>query len=198
MIKVNPISIKGDWDDGYALDMHTISSDFIGYDDYNHYQNERTPLGELLYQLKYHNNVAVVGDIADVAIEFIRFSWKIRIDLIIPVPPSNTNRPIQPVEAIVNVIGWKLGIPILNNALKKIKDTRQLQAKNITDQQERTDILKDAFQVVDHSIENKNVLLFDDLYGSGTTLKIITNVLKKNAKPNRVYVLTCTKKRASS
>jgi hypothetical protein len=31
-LKINPIEIKGSWTQGWALDLHTLSSTFIGDD----------------------------------------------------------------------------------------------------------------------------------------------------------------------
>jgi hypothetical protein len=52
---MNPAEVRGAWRHGWTLDVHTISSEFLGYDQNGHPQFEttRSPLGELLYQLKY-------------------------------------------------------------------------------------------------------------------------------------------------
>ena len=36
-IEINPRRLRGPWDDGYALDVHTRSSTFLGYDQYGHH-----------------------------------------------------------------------------------------------------------------------------------------------------------------
>jgi competence protein ComFC len=198
MVNINPIKIKGNWDDGYALDLHTLSSDFVGYDEYDHpqFDTKYSPLGNLIHQLKYGNNLSVLSDIVDTLVSFIRDKWKIRIDLILPIPPSKTDRTIQPVEVIADGIGNKLVINVVRNSLVKTKDTGQL--KNIDIPQERAKILENAFQIVDRVFEKKNVLLIDDLYRSGSTLNAITGVLQKYGKTNRVYVLTPTRTRVNS
>ncbi len=33
MVTINPIKLSGNWTEGYALDIHTIDSTFIGYDE---------------------------------------------------------------------------------------------------------------------------------------------------------------------
>lgn len=198
MVKVNPTSIHGNWDEGYALDMHTLSSEFIGYDQYDHprFHTEYSPLGNLILQLKYGNNVGVLGDIVDTVVTFIKFKWKIHIDLILPIPPSKTDRKTQPVETIADGVGKNLKISVAKNVLKKTKDTGEL--KSIDIPEERTRILENAFQVTDHIVERKNILLLDDLYRSGATLKAITDLLKKHGKTNKVYVLALTKTRVKS
>ena len=195
MIQISPQVIKGNWDAGYALDKHSLSSECISYNEYGYpqFDTKYSPLGELIVQLKYRNNLAVLEAIVDTIVSFIKYKWLIYIDLILPTPPSKTDRLVQPVEVMADRVGRILKVEVSNNVLKKVKDTKQL--KSITDQQERTNILKDAFQIVDRATENKNILLLDDLYDSGTTLNIITGVLKKYGKPNKVYILACTKTR---
>ncbi|HEY8749953.1 MAG TPA: hypothetical protein VIM11_18360 [Tepidisphaeraceae bacterium] len=57
----NPIEIPGAWTRGWTLDLHTISSTFLGYNEYGHaqYDTTRSTLGELLYQLKYRGKNTV-------------------------------------------------------------------------------------------------------------------------------------------
>ncbi|MGD0855176.1 MAG: ComF family protein [Dehalococcoidia bacterium] len=198
MVNVNPIKIQGNWNEGYALDIHTLSSEFIGYDEYDHprFDTKYSPLGDLLHQLKYGNNVGVLSNIVDTVASFIKFKWKIHIDLILPIPPSKTDRKTQPVEAIADGVGKNLTIKVAKNVLIKTKDTGQL--KNVDIPEERTKILKNAFQLADHIVENKDILLLDDLYRSGATLKAITDLLQKYGKTNRVYVLTLTRTRVNS
>ena len=198
MVKVNPTSIRGNWDDGYVLDIHTISSEFSGYDEYDHpqFDTKYSPLGDLLLQLKYRGNVEGVGDIVDTAVSFIKYKWKIHIDLILPIPPSKTDRKIQPVEIIADGIAKNLKIKLSKDVLIKTKDTGEL--KNIDVPQERTKILENAFKIAGTIVENKNILLLDDLYRSGSTLKTITGLLKKHGKPNKVYVLALTRTRVKS
>lgn len=184
----------GSWDGCYVLDKHILSSECIGEDEFGHlkFDTTRTQMGELVFQIKYRDNYSVLGTIIDTIVDFIINVWKISIDLILPVPPSKQNRAIQPVEAIADGVGKKLGVEVSNSILMKVKDTSQLPLKNITDQSKREELLRDAFKVINGAVANKNVLVLDDLFDSGTTLRIITDVLKKNGKPNKVYVLACT------
>jgi hypothetical protein len=54
-MKTNPVQVQGAWRLGWALDVHTTSSEFLGYDQNGNpqFNTTRSPLGELLYQLKY-------------------------------------------------------------------------------------------------------------------------------------------------
>jgi predicted amidophosphoribosyltransferase len=200
MIKVNPIRLRGNWTAGFALDVHTIKSIPVGYDEYGHrvFDTQRSPIGELLYRLKYQADQSALPAIVEVASHFLktRLSWNIDGSLngIVPVPPS-TPRNFQPVIAIAKGIGAQMNIQLYQNALKKIKATPAL--KNVFDYQKRLEVLNNVF-AVNEQLQQKNVVLFDDLYRSGATLQVITRVLYEQGKVNNVYVLTLTKTRSKT
>ena len=89
------ITIDGNWKKGIALDFHSISSTYLGVDEQGHdqYETVRSDIGELIYQLKYQQNTAVVSAI----IRYINRKVKglSSFDYIIPTPPSKI-RKIQP------------------------------------------------------------------------------------------------------
>ena len=162
--KMHPIKIEGNWQIGYALDVHTKSSQFLGYDEFGRsvFDTERSQIGQLLYRLKYQSDQSLIPEIVPLATSFSEFKT---IDSIIPVPPSHINRPFQPVIEIAKAIGAKIGIPVLTDVVIKIKDTPEL--KNIDNLEERKKILQDAFAVKTvGGLSGQTVLLFDDLYRS--------------------------------
>lgn len=61
---------------------------------------------------------------------------------------------------------------------------------------ERQAQLASAFRVVDDRFAGRRVLLFDDLYRSGETLREITRTLVSEGNIDRVYVLTLTRTRS--
>ena len=195
MTEIRPYKIAGNWVDGYALDTHTISSEFLGYDGFGHeiFDTKRSKLGELLYRLKSKQNINVKDQIVEIAINFINSQWKDIIDGIIPIPPSNVGRRVQPVIVIAKDIADKLGINLYEKALMKIKETPEL--KNVLDFHARLAILKDIFHVNAQQTEGKLLLLFDDLFRSGATLNAATEALYQQGKAGKVYVLTLTRTR---
>jgi predicted amidophosphoribosyltransferase len=194
--KMHPIKIEGNWQIGYALDVHTKSSQFLGYDEFGRsvFDTERSQIGQLLYRLKYQSDQSVIPEIVRLATSFSEFKT---IDSIIPVPPSHINRPFQPVIEIAKAIGAKIGIPVLTDVVIKIKDTPEL--KNIDNLEERKKILQDAFAVKTvGGLSGQTVLLFDDLYRSGATLFSLTTLLYNQGKAKSIKVLTLTKTRSKS
>jgi competence protein ComFC len=190
-VEINPRFLRGPWDAGFALDKHTRSSVYLGVDQWGHdrYETTRSPIGELLYQLKYRSDQSGVEPLAEAAAKFLAQLWA--VDAIVPVPPSNA-RQSQPVVAVADVIAAKLGVPICVGCLTKVKQTPQL--KDITEYDKRKEVLSGAFAADPNLTAGKRLLLFDDLYGSGATVGHIAEVLKKDGQAKAVYLLTLTTK----
>jgi competence protein ComFC len=199
LIKINPQKIKGERFEGYTLDVHTISSVFLGYDGYGHAQfdTQRSELGELLYRLKYKSDKSVLDDIVKMTAAFIKSNWQIakKVDAIIPVPPSKSGRSFQPVFEIAKGVGSRLQIPVYRNVLTKVEETPEL--KDIYEYKQRLKLLKNSFAVEDASkTTKKNILLLDDLYRSGATVDAIVRTLFAEGKASKVYVLALTRTRS--
>lgn len=192
-VKIKPRRLQGGpWTDGYALHIHTLSSTFIGNDQFNHprFDTVRSPVGELLYRLKYRNDQTAVDQLAEAAEGFIK-TWNPPLDAIIPVPAS-VLRKTQPVIAVATALAARVHIPLWATALSKVKQTPQL--KDVVEYDKRREALKDAFAVTAEQTAGKKLLLFDDLFGSGATVRHIVEVLKGPGGATAVYLLTLTKK----
>lgn len=183
----------GKWRRGFAFDLHTTSSTYLGPDEFgrDRYDNKYTEMGELVYQLKYKRDKSAIPKI----IELLKAITGIeKSDFIIAVPSSNKNRAFQPVDEIATALGKQRGVPVLIGFLEK--ESRGKELKNTTDPGEREKLLKDAIKIVGHrNVKGKNVLLVDDLYDSGATLNACSSVLYEEAGVKRVAVLTMTKTR---
>ncbi len=185
----------GEWREGFALDVHTISSGFLGYDEFGHemFDTKRSEIGEALYRLKYKGDFSVVGAIVESAVAFcVRRNW--RPDLVVPVPPSNPFRNIQPVSLIADRLARGLAVSCCVECLIKIKDTPQL--KDILDFQARIELLKNAFRASKELMEGRQILLFDDLYRSGATARSATATILNQGRASSVYFLALTHTRS--
>lgn len=189
---INQIKLNGSWTEGYAMDVHVISSEFLGYDEYDHpeFNTTRSEIGDLVYQLKYKNNKNKVNDIIKLIDPFLK-QWTILtdIDVVIPIPPTKKNRIFQPVFEISDKIAKHINKPIRFDFLEKI-DSEQL--KNLTPEEKNNAI---SGSIIKHKnfIRKVNILLIDDLYKSGTTLNEVCKILKTDTNVNNIYVLTMTK-----
>lgn len=185
--------LTGRWRKGYAFDLHTLASTYLGPDAYGHdqFENERSEMGKLLYQLKYRGDRGAIGKIIDL-LKGIRGIDK--FDFLMPVPPSK-ERAFQPVEAIVEALGAQRGVPVLIGYLKKQRFGAEL--KNVDTHEQREKALKETIKIAStKNISGKSILLIDDLYRSGATLNACCAVLEEQARVDSICVLTMTKTRS--
>lgn len=193
-----PIKLSGNFNEGYSLDIHTVTSKLT---DNGSFITERTKLGQLLYEYKYCNNRNAEDELTKIIVEFLDKLLiepclgnirRKKVFVVIPIPPSNTQRPYQPVYELVKRIFNPFKLTIDTNYLHK-KATPEL--KSIEDLDSRKEVLKNAFSTVDKRYKGKSVILFDDLFRSGETLNAATKILKEHGEVAEVFVLTITKTR---
>jgi predicted amidophosphoribosyltransferase len=193
-LPIQPRKLQGPWTEGFALDLHTTRSEFLGDDAYGRpvFDTTRSPLGDLLYRLKNRGDKSALEPIVEVVIAFLR-SWAVTVDAIVPVPPSNTSRKNQPVIAVATLVSARTGIPLSASYLWKVKSTAQL--KDVFERTKRDQILAGAFAVNREWTTGKRLLVFDDLYRSGATAGAITRLLQGEGAASAVYLLTLTQTR---
>jgi predicted amidophosphoribosyltransferase len=172
IVETHPEHIDGPWIEGFVLDRHVISSRPIGYaGEYMQFETTRSPLGELVYQLKYRNGP--LDDIVETAVAFVTERWSGSIDCVVPPPPS-LHRTRQPAVLIAEGIAKSFGVPTLPNAAVKATATQQM--KNVP-LHERAPLLTAAIQAGTDSVHSRRVLLVDDLWETGCTLRRVAEVL---------------------
>lgn len=188
--------IPGPWDDGFALDFHTVGSELLGYDDAGHpvFDTRRTELGEALYRLKYRGDRAIVPVIADVAAAFVR-GWGQPLDVALPTVPSR-DRPRQPLFEIADALGSRLGLPVDKTSLRRARPTPEL--KNVYGYDERLAALEGAHVLEGDALRSRRILLVDDLVRSGATLNAVTRHLKTQGGAAAVFALALTRTRSNA
>jgi competence protein ComFC len=192
MIEIHPKEINGAWDQGYVLDVHTISSTMIGYNEFGHpeFDTVRSQLGELVYRLKYKADKEAIPGVVEAVVSFMS-GWGIKPDAIVPMLPSK-QRSFQPVVEVAKELARILQIPLNTESLKKTKTTHQM--KDVGDFAARVTALEAAF-ASDKGLEGKTVLLFDDLFQSGATMNVAARTLKSQGLVKSVYALALTRTR---
>jgi competence protein ComFC len=193
-VEINPRKLRGPWSGGYALDVHTLGSTFLGHNAFGHpeFATTRSPLGDLLYRLKNGGDQTVVPEIIETVAAFLK-GWGPQVDAIVPVPPSNTRRKHQPVIAVAQALSQTIGVPVCEGCVTKVKSTAQL--KDVFDYTKRSEILTGAFTVDVAKTSGKRLLLIDDLYRSGATVSTIAQLLLTTGAARAVYLLTLTQTR---
>ncbi len=186
-LQINPQEIYGNWRAGYALDFYRLFKPL-----------EYTKIGKLVFQVKYHHDRNQIQPIAAIAAKFITEGFAVDghpvlpyLRAIIPTPPSDTKRSLQPVPVIAAKIGSLLNLPVYTDDLIKVKQTPLL--KFLPSVESKQAAIQGAFDVQSPNLKRRCVLLFDDIYDSGTTLTEATDVLYRQGRVSRVLVLTLTR-----
>ncbi|MFQ6041620.1 MAG: RecQ family ATP-dependent DNA helicase [Candidatus Poribacteria bacterium] len=179
----HPQSLKGNWDEGFALDFH---SRYQGRD------NVKTELGQMVTDYKYHGRKELVQPLAKKLIDFIRQHPKYKnVDLLLAIPSTRKDRVYQPVDLLAREVSKNLDIPYKPELLVRARQTEQQKGmKNL--EQKRSNIAGAFRAEHPEEIRNRRVLLLDDLVNSGETLKEATRILRQ-AGTSSVYVLALTK-----
>lgn len=189
VVEVHPEQIDGPWIEGFVLDRHVISSRPIGYvGEHMQFETTRSALGELVYQLKYRNGP--LTDIVETAAAFVTERWNGVIDCVVSPPPS-LHRTKQPAVLIASGVAAILGVPSLAAATVKASATSQM--KNVA-LHERGPLLSTAIQAGTDAVQGRRVLLIDDLWETGSTLRRVAEVLgQMGATEVRALAMTRTK-----
>jgi len=197
-INIYPQPLFGHWKEGFALDIHTLSTNVLEEDASGKvikWNQSYSSIGEHLYRYKYWKEGWHLYPIASAIVAFLKEKDHIwEIDSIIPIPNSSENS-LDPVKELTLLVGRKMSIAVELKALHKIKKTSQL--KRIFSPEERAEILQDTFAADPAKIIGKNILLLDDVYRSGATLQAVCQAINQAAIPKNLYVLTVTKTRVN-
>jgi competence protein ComFC len=164
----------------------------IGYNEFGHpeFDTQRSALGELIYRLKYKGDVGSIPSIVETAAHFIR-EWAVSLDLIIPMPPSK-QRLMQPVFEIASALGSTIGIAVDTKSVSKTSST--LQMKDIGDYSARVVALESTIEV-GGDLNDKRVLLVDDLFQSGASMNVVARAIKDLGHARAVYAIALTRTR---
>lgn len=183
--------VFGPWDQGWVLAKHTLSSTYVGENQYGRpkFQTTRSEVGEATFQLKYRQAFDQVEPLAATLVEHI-YPRLADVGFIVPMPAS-TARARQPVTEIALAIGKMTGKPVFIELL--LKQTGQ-SLKDLHGKDEKLATLKDRMRIVS-GITNEgrwNVMLIDDLFDSGASMEAACATLRTYPKVGRVYAVALT------
>jgi predicted amidophosphoribosyltransferase len=194
-MEVQVKKIEGGWDLGFVLHKHTISSVYLGDDEWGHprFDTTRSEPGEALYQLKYQHDWSQVEPLA-AQVQATLLPLFGEIGLIVPMPAS-TVRARQPVNELANALGRLTGIPVFEKMVVKTPaPPGGVPLKNMHTRAEKDAALAGRFGI-NQCITNEgrwNALLLDDLFDTGATMGAVCQALRTYPKINRVYAAAIT------
>ena len=149
---------------------------------------------DTLIKYKFHNKAYLYKIFSKIIIKNKKICGFLKnYDIIIPVPISKKRkiqRGYNQSYLIAREIARYMNIKYKNKCLIKQKDTIEQSKLN---KNERKTNIQDAYRVIKkEKLFNKNVILLDDIYTTGSTVNECAKMLKK-AGANRIGVLAIAK-----
>lgn len=158
------------------------------------YQNE--VVRKLIHYFKYEEFIALAELLGNIMIQYLEnsllFEEAANFDLIIPLPlhpRRQRQRGFNQAEKLAQVINRRLNLPIENQILVRTKNT--LPQMSLESKKQREDNIKGAFAVKSKygkALEKKSVIVIDDIFTSGATIKEAVKILKR-AGVKKIMVL---------
>lgn len=149
----------------------------------------------LIWRLKFEKKPVAAGVLAEILFRHLS-SFRIPFSsfLLIPIPlhPSRERqRGFNESELIAKNLASRLGLPLITRALIRLKNTPpQTETKDF---ETRENNMKASFAVpYPDLIKNKNIILIDDVFTSGSTMGEAVKTLKENGV-KRVIALVVAK-----
>ncbi len=131
---------------------------------------------------KYRKNVLAYYALQDKIIEFFRmYKLEDSFDIILPIPKSSSSRVthgFNPAEIIARIIGENFRKEVFLSVYTRQYKARQVGLKN----EERSRNKKNIFFISTSDsiiLENKKILIVDDVYTTGATIEAMRDALKK-------------------
>lgn len=191
-MKINPMVIDGNWKEGYTLDYFMLESNYKGEDIFGYpiFDVKYSEIGKAMNELKYHKEYNKALEIAETVTRFIKEEWGIeeKIDGIIATPPTY-QREIQPLFQIVKHLGENLEKPISLDFFRKLNPE---ELKRLP-QEKKMELFKNSIIKERKLTKRGSILLIDDIFSTGATLKNLCELLKSDIYVDDIYVLTICK-----
>ena len=116
-------------------------------------------------------------------------------DIIIPVPmhiKKKKSRGYNQTELIINEIAKKLEIEARDDILLKIKENKMQSSLDYFSRKENVNNVYKVSDIEKESIQNKKILIFDDIYTTGFTVKECVKEIEK-INPRKIDILVIAK-----
>lgn len=178
--------------DGYCV----CESETLSFDTVKSLCYYYDPIIELIHKMKFQNRHSICSDFGFMLSYYYK-DYISEFDNIVYVPLGRKRfkeRGYNQSLNISKVISKKLNIPIAYDIVFRKKETLAL--STITDSCKRKEIIKNAFDVNKKSsvdFSNKNILIIDDVFTTGSTINELANTIKNYWNVRKIGVLTLSR-----
>ncbi len=159
----------------------------IHFDEARSIYEYKEPISNLIMSFKYEGNLYLAETFSE-DLANIYFERFYNADFITFVPMTKKHykeRGYNQAEILSNELSKVIGVEV-KEVIEKVKETERQATLNA---KERKENLRGAFKVNKKEVENKTVLLIDDVLTTGSTLDVLSEKLKQSGA-KAVYCLT--------
>ena len=156
--------------------------------------NYKSDIRKTIIQYKFNNRAYLYKTFSKIILKNKKTCGFLKkYDIIIPVPmhiKRKRKRGYNQTELIAKEIAKNIDIKLITNNLVK---TKNIKSQSKLSKRQRKENVKNVFELKrKDDIKNKNILIFDDIYTTGSTVNECAKVLK-NAGANKIGILTLAK-----
>ena len=158
------------------------------FDHVRSFARYENPFRKGIIRLKYHGNAAM-GEALSVCLIQLLLSLQWKFDMVLPVPLSESRwkkRGYNQTAFLAYPLSQYFQLPYQPYALRRTRDTHS--QVGLTGD-ERRENLKDAFRAEKSLIQQKTILIVDDVFTTGSTLNTCAQALKQGGA-QKVYGIT--------
>ena len=164
---------------------------------YKNESEERTKVGELVYKAKNKNDPNAERELINLCEEWLKkLPYYKDADLICAMPSSNSNQENLPQKIAKSLKGF----PFIDISDKVYWKSKKQYIKDVEDVDEKIQILENSELTIDETttetLKEKNIIILDDLYMSGTSMQYLAMRLKE-AGARRIFGLSIVKSRSN-
>jgi ComF family protein len=138
------------------------------------------PLSEMILALKFKRLTAVAPKLSEMLADVLWEDGRVGSDwVLVPVPlsaMSGRRRGFNQSELIASGLSKSLGVPLLTNALSKVRETREQASLS---RLYRLSNLTGAFRAEEKAVQGRKILLVDDITTTGSTLEACAKELRR-------------------
>lgn len=151
---------------------------------------------KLILRFKFREEAYLAGMFAEIICKNEEFAQKLKqYDYIVPVPMYIENKNIRgynQTELLAKRIKESLGIDYIQDTLIKVKQNKK---QSSLSEKERTENVKGAYKLQNSGqLKSKKILLLDDIYTTGSTIKACREELIKS-EADKIDVLVLAKRK---
>lgn len=133
-------------------------------------EEDKEPMRGIIHNLKYRNKKSLAKPLGKMMVEALDRSLLPEVIIPVPLHPARKReRGYNQSELLAREVGIHLNLPVMNQVLKRIKNTP---SQTGLARDKRLENMRGAFRIKDASaVREKKVLLVDDVTTTGATLE---------------------------